>query len=414
MRKYGKALVNIAVAVVLFLAVTFLLPRVLVFFSPFVVGWVIALIAGPFVRFFEEKLRLKRKIGGVFVIVSVIALVVLIVYLVGALIVEQVIGLLSDLPDMWMAMQEDLADVSATISKIGEKFFGNEELNLNDLTERLGVYLGNIFSSLGTPTLEAAGNLAKRLPTIFIGIIMALLSSYFFVAERAGINQWLTEHTPANLQMRYKMIRDCLIHSVGGYFKAQLKIEVWMYLLLLIGLGCLNVRYFALIAFGVAILDLLPFFGTGTVLIPWTVIRMMTGDYKTALWLLIIWCGGQLARQLIQPKIVGDSIGVAPLPTLFLLFGGYKLGGILGMILAVPLGLLVYTMYQEGVFETTKQSIQILVAGVNQFRKIEKEDLDEVQEMQKRNAEISEKLNEQRRIEKQKKQEKRKAKRKNM
>ena len=84
------------------------------------------------------------------------------------------------------------------------------------------------------------------------------------------------------------------------------------------------------------------------------------------------------------------------------------------MILAVPLGLLVYTMYQEGVFETTKQSIQILVAGVNQFRKIEKEDLDEVQEMQKRNAEISEKLNEQRRIEKQKKQEKRKAKRKNM
>ena len=121
-----------------------------------------------------------------------------------------------------------------------------------------------------------------------------------------------------------------------------------------------------------------------------------------------------MARQLIQPKIVGDSIGVAPLPTLFLLFGGYKLGGILGMILAVPLGLLVYTMYQEGVFETTKQSIQILVAGVNQFRKIEKEDLDEVQEMQKRNAEISEKLNEQRRIEKQKKQEKRKAKRKNM
>ena len=84
------------------------------------------------------------------------------------------------------------------------------------------------------------------------------------------------------------------------------------------------------------------------------------------------------------------------------------------MILAVPLGLLVYTMYQEGVFETTKQSIQILVAGVNQFRRIEKEDLDEVQEMQKRNAEISEKLNEQRRIEKQKKQEKRKAKRKNM
>ena len=64
MRKYSKAVVNLAVAVVIFLGIIFLVPRAFVFFSPFVVGWIIALIAGPMVRFFEEKVKLKRKIGS--------------------------------------------------------------------------------------------------------------------------------------------------------------------------------------------------------------------------------------------------------------------------------------------------------------------------------------------------------------
>lgn len=161
---------------------------------------------------------------------------------------------------------------------------------------------------------------------------------------------------------------------------------------LLIGLGLLKVDYFALIALLIAFMDFLPFFGTGTVLIPWAVIRILTGDFKMAIWLLIIWGVGQLARQLIQPKIVGDSIGVPPLPTLFLLYIGYKFGGIVGMIIAVPLGLLIYTMYQEGTFDTTKNSLLILVSGINRFRRLEKEDLSDVEEMTTRNEKLVHKI----------------------
>ena len=87
-----------------------------------------------------------------------------------------------------------------------------------------------------------------------------------------------------------------------------------------------------------------------------------------AIGLLIIWGIGQLARQLIQPKIVGDSVGMPPLPTLFLLYIGYKLGGVVGMIVAVPIGLIALTMYQEGALQTTKDSVKILTAGINHFR----------------------------------------------
>lgn len=397
MRKYSKAVVNLAVAGALFLAVIFLLPRVIVFFAPFVIGWIIALIAGPLVRFFEEKVKIKRKVGSAFVIVMVIALVVLLFYLLGSWLVNQVVGFIGALPDMWAGLEEDLSSIGRTLSVLVDKLPGDARLKLNDFAEQIGTYLGDLFGKIGTPTIAAAGNLAKQLPAIFIGMIMALLSSYFFVAEREQINEWFRKNTPATIQLRYHTIRRSLVKSVGGYFKAQLKIEVWMYLLLVIGLGVLRVNYYALIALGIAFLDFLPFFGTGTVLLPWAVIRIFTADYKVAIGLLIIWGGGQLARQLIQPKIVGDSMGVPPLPTLFLLFIGYKLGGVVGMIVAVPLGLLIYSMYQEGAFETTKNSIMILVAGINRFRRLGREDMFEVEEMNIRNREASRAVEEQRR-----------------
>ncbi len=381
MKKYCKALANLTIALVILLLVIFAVPRLLIFFSPFVVGWIIALIAGPLVRFFEEKVKLKRKAGSVFVIVVIIGLVVLILYLVGAKLTEQAVGIVNGLPEMWAAAQEDFKDIADNLNVIYSKFPKDVQETLTNVTEQVRNYIGNLLGKIGTPTIAAAGNLAKQVPSILIGIIMALLSSYFFVAEREQINEWFHRIMPMSVQKRYEMLKRGLVKAVGGYFKAQLKIEVWMYLILLIGLTVLRVDYAFLIALGIAFLDFLPFFGTGTVMVPWAIIKILSEDYPMAIGLLIIWGGGQLIRQLIQPKIVGDSVGMAPLPTLILLYIGYKIGGVLGMLVAVPVGLIAYTMYKEGAFETTQNSIKVLVAGINHFRKLEPEDLKQVEEM---------------------------------
>lgn len=370
-KKYCRAMVNIALALVMFLLVLFLVPRLLVFFAPFVAGWIIALMAGPCVRFFEEKLKIKRKFGSAFVIVVVIALVVLLIYFVGAWLIEQMVGLFGALPEMWQGMEADLEEINNSFRIVWQRIPGYNQTKLDGLTEQIGSYMGDLIERLSTPTIEAAGNFAKRLPSIFIGLIMALLSAYFFVAERTQISEWFRRNAPASLQVRYELIRKSLSKSIGGYFKAQLKIEIWMYLLLVLGLGLLKVKYYGLIALLIAFMDFWPFFGTGTILIPWAILRILTQDYKVAVGLLIMWGVGQLARQLIQPKIVGDSLGMPPIPTLFLLYVGYKFGSVIGMILAVPLGMMLYSLYKEGLFENTKKSIMLLVEGINQFRRLE-------------------------------------------
>lgn len=384
MKKYCKALANITIALAIFLLIILVLPRLLIFFMPFVTGWIISLIASPLVRFFEEKLRFKRKAGSAFVIIVVIGLVVLVLYLIGAKLVEEIVGLINALPTIWASAEADFNDIGKNLDIIYRRLPVDIQNSLSEITNQIGSYVGDFFGKISTPTITAVGNFAKQLPSILISIIMALLSSYFFVADRSEVTDLFRRIVPSSIQNRYNMLKRGLIKAVGGYFKAQLKIEVWMYILLFIGLSILRVEYAALIALGIAIMDFLPFFGTGTIMVPWAIIKILSSDYKMAIGLLIIWGVGQLARQVIQPKIVGDSIGVAPIPTLFLLYIGYRLSGVLGMIVAVPLGLIVYTMYEEGAFDTTKNSILILIAGINHFRKLQPEDMVKVEEMQEK------------------------------
>lgn len=378
MKKYLKALVNICISLVILVLIVFLVPKLLVFFSPFVAGWIVALIAAPLVHFFETRFKIKRKAGSAVVIVLVICLVLLVLYLAGSKLVKEAAGLINAIPAMWENTEHDFADISNNLSVIYERLPEDMQYKITGLGDQITSFLGDMVGNISMPTIEAVGNFAKQLPSILIGIIMTLLSSYLFVSERNNITRWFEKIMPESIQVRYKIVKRSLIKGVGGYFKAQLKIEVWMYLLLVIGLSILRVDYALLIALLIAILDFIPFFGTGTVLVPWAIIKILSSDYKMAVGLLIIWGVGQLARQLIQPKIVGDSIGVEPIPTLFLLYIGYRLGGVVGMIVAVPLGLIVYTMYREGAFDTTKNSILILINGLNRFRRLDKEDLEEI------------------------------------
>lgn len=380
---YIKAILNILTALVVLILCIFLLPRAIIFFMPFVIGWIISLIAAPLARFLEEKLKIKRKAVSAFVIIVVLACVVLLVYGICAKLINEAVGFANELPELWHKVETEFNRIGNNL----DVFYRRLPVDLQERLVILGNDLGNFFSDIigdiGTPTFTAVGNMAKRLPDIFMAVIMTLLSAYFFVADKASLSEFIKKNMPGSIYYRFELIRRSLQNAIGGYFKAQFKIEIWVYIIVFIGLMILKVNFAFLIAFGIAFLDLLPVFGTGTVMIPWAVIAILSGEYKMAIGLLIIWGVGQLIRQLIQPKIMGDSIGIAPIPTLFLLYIGYKLAGVAGMIFALPIGIIFINLYEEGVFDTTKESLRILVAGFNRFRRLNNKDKQMVNEYEK-------------------------------
>lgn len=375
MKRYSKIAINLIIAVIVLAVCIFIVPKVIVFFMPFLIGWLISLIANPLVKFLEEKLKIRRKAVSVMVMVLVLAAVVCISYAVVSKLIVELWGFINDLPNLWQSLEADFKEIGQNMSVLYTRLPDGVQLSFAKIGNEMSSFFASIVEKVGTPTVAAVGSFAKNIPSFIISIIMTALSAYFFTAEKNYLSVKAKIYIPKGIQQKWKIMYDSLRKAVGGYFKAQLKIEMWIYILLVIGLMFLKMKYALLIALGMAILDFLPFFGTGIVLIPWAIVKVLSSDYKMALGLLIIWGVGQLVRQIIQPKIVGDSIGMPPIPTLFLLFIGYKAAGVIGMIIAVPIGIIVVNMYKSGAFDITKNSLRLFVKSINDFRKYDEEDM---------------------------------------
>lgn len=149
---------------------------------------------------------------------------------------------------------------------------------------------------------------------------------------------------------------------------AQFKIMAVVWLILTAGFFILGVSYGPLWALLIALLDFLPVFGTGTALIPWGIIKVLGGEYAFAAGLILIYVLTQVIRQLVQPKLVGDTMGLNPLLTLFLLYLGFKIRGLAGMILAVPIGLFIASLYRFGAFKGMTDSARELAEEISRFR----------------------------------------------
>ncbi len=366
--KYLRCVVNILLYVAGLILLVILVPRLLVFFMPFVVGWIIALLANPLVRFMERRLKMVRRHSSMVIIITAIALVVAGGYFAITAIVRELYGFLSILPNIYGSFLQDLEEIRENLQGFSMRFPPQVRESAASLTDSLTTSLGDVIGAIGKPTVEAAGTVAKNIPNALVHVIFAILSAYFFIAERDKIVQTLQEQIPTWIWEKWHFIREKFRRAIGGYFKAQFKIMGVVALILFVGFLILRIHYAVLLAILIAILDFLPFFGTGTALIPWAVLKVLSADYQFAVGLIIIYLVSQLVRQLIQPKIVGDSIGLNPLSTLFFMFIGYKVSSIFGMILAVPIGMILVSLYQAGAFRDVIADIKELANGLNEIR----------------------------------------------
>ena len=153
--------------------------------------------------------------------------------------------------------------------------------------------------------------------------------------------------------MKHK-INVFMKNSVGvlvSYCLAQLKIMIVIIAILWIGFFIAGIGHSFIYSVLVGIVDIFPILGTGTVIIPWAIFKLITGDIKTAVILLIIYAICLVLKQVLQPKMMGDSMGISALTTIFLIYVGLKFRGLGGMLLALILGMFVINLYRLGVFD---------------------------------------------------------------
>lgn len=218
-------------------------------------------------------------------------------------------------------------------------------------------------------SISKAGTYARNIVEMLLMTIITILSAYFFIAERDNLSRSIRKIMPGPVVKSYTLIIDNFKTAVGGYFKAQFKIMLILTIILFVGFELLKVDYSFLLAACVAFLDFLPVFGTGAVIWPWALVDLLLGNYLKAVLLIVIYLICQIVKQVLQPKMVGDSIGINPFATLIFMFIGYRLMNVLGMIIGIPIGMILVKFYQIGMFDRVIKGFKIIIHDLNEFRK---------------------------------------------
>ncbi len=366
---YLKIMTNFIIAILVVLFVFLLLPKILGFFMPFVIGWIVAMIANPLVKFLEKKVRILRKHSSAIIIVVVVAIIVGAFYLIIAALVREVSSLSGDLPNIFSQIEEQLGDFSNRVNEITSSLPHSIQKIINNLLTGINDNITNFNTDENILTISMAGNFAKNIAEIFLMVIVTILSAYFFIAKRDELVAGLKSNLPNSINNGWLIIYDNFKTAVGGYFKAQFKIMFIIIAIIFIGFEILQISYSFLLAFGIALLDLLPVFGTGTILWPWALADMLMGNYMRAIGLVVIYLVCQIVKQVLQPKMVGDSIGISPLSTLVFMYIGYRFYGVLGLILGIPIGMVLVNLYRIGTFDRLIGGFKIIMQDINEFRK---------------------------------------------
>ena len=367
--KHKKTILNLLVYAVGLVLLCTLVPRLLGFFLPLVIGWVIAWMANPLVRFFEQRFKILRKHGSLLVIVGALALVVTGCYFVIGWLIGEAAAFVGSIPDLYASIRIGFGEIAENLAGLIAALPGELQEKIMEFAANMDAYVGSLMGAVGSPALNAAGDIARSLPDLLVMAIFSILAAYFFVADKTRISAALQTVLPANWESGWAWLKGIFYRAVGGYFIAQFKIMGVIAMILYIGFKLLHIQHALLLAIAIAILDFIPFLGTGTALWPWALFQLLTGDVSMAAWLMVIYCICLPVHQILQPKFVGDTVGLDPLWTLIFMFIGYRLSGMLGMIIAIPVGMMIVGLVQEGAFDKLLADVKDLVHDFNTYRK---------------------------------------------
>ena len=370
---HRRILVNLGVALAGVLFLIFVVPQLVRFLMPLIVAWIVAMIANPIIRFLEKRIKIMRKHGSALVIILVLAALIAAFYGLAVLVASQFSSWVTELPEVYDSVTQNLQHLFRLLHQKYNIIPADVKLAFDQRENMLDSYIQKAIDGLlkmvKSGSLSKVSSLASSLMDFLVYAILTILASYFMTVEKDHFTKLLQEKTPAGVQRIWDKIKKIFIRAIGGYFKAHFQIMIVIFFITVIPFAFMGISYSGLLAVVIAIVDFLPFFGAGTVLVPWAVYRLVTGSYTYAAILFVIYVVVLIVRQALEPKLIGDNIGTSPFETLVFMLVGYRLAGMLGLIVGIPVGMILVECYREGMFDDYIRGIKILARDINEYRK---------------------------------------------
>ena len=326
LKTYSILLIGaLAGCILLFLSVKYLLPVT----APFFIAWLMALATRAPAKKLSERIhvpeRVIRLVMSIFLTLFVFSLTALVIWRAAAV--------------LWEFLNRAgesgaLAEFFDVLTSPRLPFFG--DFVPGELAMKIGDALSGALSSLLSALAAGVTSLAGAIPKVLLFLLVTVISLFYFALDLERINAFVKSLLPPRGRVWLTRLRTGLFEVGRRYIRSYLLLGLITYALLLAGFLILRVKGAALTALFVALLDILPIIGVGTVLIPWGVVQIALGNHFLGIGLLVLFALNTAVRQFAEPKIVGKSLNMHPILTLLLIYVGYALFGLFGL-LVLPL-----------------------------------------------------------------------------
>lgn len=348
---------GVITALALFIFFKYLMPLI----YPFVVAYIIALILQPIINFLSKKARVPRKLSILVLVLAVISLLGFLLYKTGERLYFEIKVLASNIISFMSEMSENSEMADEFINNLASKIplFDTRELlyalwlNIDQVLKDTLGFIASQLANVDT-LLPTITKFATSIPKIFIDIIIIIISAFYLSNDFKKVNNFFASQLPDKTRDFGKIIKHEFASTTGKYIKAYSLIIFITFAELFVGFTILDIRYAFILALVVAVVDILPVLGTGTILMPWALYSFLTGNLFHGVGLLVLYLVITIIRQIMEPKIVGSYIGLYPLVTLMCMYAGLKLMGIFGLFLFPITIIILKNLNDSGVIKLWK------------------------------------------------------------
>ena len=316
------------------LAVLYLSFKLAIFYIPFLIAFIIAVMVEPLIKLIVKKTHITRKKVAVFVITIIFAIIIGIICWGAFILITESANLLQKLNvyiDFGTEKVNEYIDKIRTREiKVPEQVISIMENSSDKIINTITNFIYNV--------LTKVTHIIALVPEFAIYTFITILATYFICTDRMYIIDQMEHHLPSLWAKKIGIHLRNIIKSLGDYLKAEVILIIISFFIVLIGLYILkftgnNIQYPLLAALGIGIVDALPILGSGMVMIPWAIIVGIKGNLSLGIYIMIVYIVATVVRQLIEPKIVSHNIGIHPIFTLIAMYTGFKLSGVLGLFI---------------------------------------------------------------------------------
>lgn len=297
---------------------------------PLILAGISAFFLEPIVMFFTRRWKMSRKIAVAFIYIVSVILISIICYFSITQIMSQIILLskqapyyISKLSDMWLHMQEN-------ISKYTEDFPPEVSASLQhttmDFIKTIEVSFLNFFN------YSKVSAFFSEIPSLFISLLVYMIALFLFMLDLPKLKQMTYKYLKPNTAQKIKVIVNRLKDATVGYMKAHLFVSFIIGGVTLIGLLLIQPKYAITMTIIIWLIDIIPFLGSIIILAPWGLYHLLMGNTAISVKLFILAVILLIIRRVVEPKLMGEHIGLSTLPTLIAMFIGLKLFGIIGLL----------------------------------------------------------------------------------